>query len=334
MVTSKTANKPLHTHRQNEDDLRLYRNDIKRGAPQPTEPGRKLRRGSDTVYPPVTQESRPHRGFSLIELLMAVCIMTVVATMLYTIFQTSVRIWDKTDAKMEVLQSARIFFDRMSTDLESIVVDPDKNMNFHMFERGILFCNKGVYHNGSTLLEGYEEIGYAFDDPDASDIDFTDDIVAYFKRHSLSDAGFQFESNFATLAAGSYEEAISGVAVFELECWNQLTDEWMDWSSWPGSPANPFWNVMTPISFNDPSMPSPHPDDPSNKGLLPEKIRVTLKLVPVDTAQWINRMSSSALTSFTQGQSGTEREKVIAELAERKLLREYTHIIRLPATPK
>ncbi|MDX9702117.1 MAG: prepilin-type N-terminal cleavage/methylation domain-containing protein [Candidatus Auribacterota bacterium] len=279
-------------------------------------------------------EKKFDRGFSLIEMLMAVCIMTVVATMLYTIFQTSVRIWDKSNAKMEVIQSARIFFDRLSTDLESAVVNPDKNMNFHMFERGILFVNKGLYHNGSTLLHGYQEIGYAANSPVATDIDFTNDTVEYFSRHSLSGSGFQFESNFATLAGSSSEQIINCVAQFKLECWNHLTGEWMDWNSWPGSPADPYWNVMTPISLNDPDMPSPQPNDPSNKGRMPEKIRVTLKLVPPDIAKWINLLTPGALSSFTQGQTGTTREKVIAELAYRKILKEYTHIIRLPETPK
>lgn len=274
-----------------------------------------------------------NHGFSLIELLMAVSIMTVVATMLYTIFQTSVKVWNDTDAKMELTQSSRIFFDRLASDLETIRVDADKNMNFHLFKNGILFVNQGVYHNGATILNGYQEILYAYNPPAGTDTDFTDDTVAYQTRHSLSDSSFQFESSFTTITSGSFEDVITCVADFTVECWNHLTDEWMDWDAWPGSPANPYWNVLTAISSNDPDFMSYQPDDPSNKGRLPEKIRITLKLVPQDTAEWLNTINSSSLASFTQGQTGTNREKVIGALEDRKVLREYTQIIRLPQSP-
>ena len=146
-------------------------------------------------------------GFSLLELLAAVSIMTVLVSMLYTMFNTSTKVWEKTESKTEMLQNARILLDRVSNDLSTATVNPEKNINFHAFENGVLFVSKAIYRNGSTAVNGFQETAYLYSDNDGTDIDFTDDCVYYLCRHSLSDSGFSVRKTiFATLAGMTPQE--------------------------------------------------------------------------------------------------------------------------------
>jgi len=267
-------------------------------------------------------------GFSLLELLAAVSIMTVLVTMLYTMFNTSTKVWEKTESKTEMLQNARILLDRISNDLNTATINPEKNINFHAFENGVLFVSKAIYRNGSTAINGFQEIAYLYSDNDGTDIDFTDDCVYYLCRHSLSDGSFQFENNFATLSAMTPQELSCYVADFDLECWDHINNDWMDWDNWPGGYSDPYWNVMAALTSNNPDFASYQPDDASNKGVLPEKIRVTIKMVPPDIAEWITKIDSASFNSYTQGQSGTNREKIISALEDKGLIKQFTTIVK------
>ncbi|MEW6536488.1 MAG: prepilin-type N-terminal cleavage/methylation domain-containing protein [Candidatus Auribacterota bacterium] len=270
-----------------------------------------------------------NNGFSLLELLMAVAIMAIIVSMLYTIFQTSTRVWGKADSRVEMMQNVRVFFDRVAYDLDTSLVSEAKNINFVVNEKSIYFVCKGIYHNGSDTVEGYQEVMYELINGGTGDVDFSDDVIQCRIRHSQSGGTFAYESNFATLNGLGAKEISAYVADLTFECWNQLTGEWIDWSSWPGASGTPAWNVLNPISSNDPDDADYQPTDPSNRGIKPFKVRVTVKMVQPDSAEMINHFDSSGFNSYTSGQSGTDREKIIAELEERGLLYEYSITLSL-----
>lgn len=280
------------------------------------------------------KNNRVSSGFSLLELLMAVVIMTMMIAVMYNIFQISSKVWSVTDSKVEMLQNVRIFLDKMSLDLDSAIVQTENNMNFIVTATSIYFVNNGIYNNGGTEISGYQEVGFFYDYEDGNDTNFTNDSIKFISRHIYSETGFQFEADFNTLkSTAAYELALYVVDV-EFKCWNHLSapEDWIDWASWPGSPSDPEWNVIDPISSSDPDDPSYESTDPSNLGKMPRKIQVTLKMIQPETAEWVNGLNVSSFNSYTSGQSGSKREKILAALTERGLLREYHAIMFFPDT--
>jgi len=269
-------------------------------------------------------------GFSLLELLVAVCIMTVLVSMLYTIFSTTMKTWSAGDAKIESLQNVRIFFDKISADLSSSSINAEKNMNMIVFANSLYFVSKQLYNNGSTDINSFQETCYYLANSGSNDTDFTDDTISYKFRHSQSGAGFAFEDDFATVLSGSGYVIASCVADMRIQCWNDLNSSWIDWNAWPGSPSNPQWNVLNPVSSNDPDDIGYQPSDPSNKGQMPQKLKFTLKMVKQNTAEWINLLSSAGFSNYTNGKTGTKREKIISALEDKGLLQTYDLVVDLP----
>lgn len=72
------------------------------------------------------------RGFTFIELIIAVTIFSVIAVSIYSVFSAGLRIWKRTSPIIEANQAARFFFDIISKDLKDAVAyykDPQK-VNF------------------------------------------------------------------------------------------------------------------------------------------------------------------------------------------------------------
>ncbi len=249
-------------------------------------------------------------GFSLLELLMAIVIMTLMIAVMYNIFQTSSKVWSVTDSRVNMLQNARFFLDKISTELDSAIVQPENNMNFIMTATSIYFVNSGIYSNGASDTRGYQETCFFYDHGDGNDTDFTDDSIKFATRHIYSETGFQFESDFSTLKTISGDEAALYVADMELKCWNHLSgpQDWIDWSSWPGSPSDPEWNVINPVSSSDPDDSDYEPTDPSNLGKMPRKIQVIVKMIQPDTAEWINGLNTSSSIAIHQDRA-VQKEK-------------------------
>lgn len=273
-----------------------------------------------------------NKGFSLLELMIAVSIMTALVAMLVTIFNTSMRVWSASDSKVEIRQNARALFDRLSTDISSISIDAANSINCIVMADAIYFVSRAIYRNGSTQLTGYQECGVFYPEPDGNDTDFTDDAVKYVSRHSLSGSSFAFEDSFTTLLGLDSQELAGYVVGFTVECWNHLDNSWLDWQNWPGAPSNPAWNVLNPVTSNDPDAFDYVSSDPSNKGIMPRKLRVTVNFVQPDTAEWINMLNSASFNSYVSGYSGSNRQKAIGKLTDQGLVAEYSFTIVLPET--
>ena len=76
-----------------------------------------------------TTNRRPKQGFTLLEVLMAVTIFSLVATSLYTTFRVGLRAYDFGEREMRRMQKGRIIFETMSRDLRSVYFRSETEYN-------------------------------------------------------------------------------------------------------------------------------------------------------------------------------------------------------------
>ncbi len=61
------------------------------------------------------------KGFTFIELIIAVTIFSIIAVSIYSVFRAGVRLWYRTNPLIEANQSVRFFFNTISSDLKNSV---------------------------------------------------------------------------------------------------------------------------------------------------------------------------------------------------------------------
>jgi general secretion pathway protein J len=77
------------------------------------------------MKPPSPKEIIKPRGFTLLEILVAIFIFVIVLSTIYASYTGTLRIVDETESQAEIYQMARIAFERMSEDLESLYIRQD-----------------------------------------------------------------------------------------------------------------------------------------------------------------------------------------------------------------
>jgi type II secretion system protein J len=70
------------------------------------------------------------KGFTFIELIVAVTIFSIIAVSIYSVFRAGVRLWSGTNPIIQANQSARYFFNTISTDLKN-------SISYNAVSRGI-----------------------------------------------------------------------------------------------------------------------------------------------------------------------------------------------------
>ena len=73
---------------------------------------------------------KKNRSFTLIELLIATAIISVVLLSLYSAFQTGMRTYKMMDSSFNIYQTARVLFNRMEVDLKNSFAYRDDNSEF------------------------------------------------------------------------------------------------------------------------------------------------------------------------------------------------------------
>lgn len=71
------------------------------------------------------------RGFTFIELLIAMTIFTIIATVIYSSLRAGIRVWNRSNQTIEEFQSMRVFFAMVSSDLRNAVVFDPEGANFY-----------------------------------------------------------------------------------------------------------------------------------------------------------------------------------------------------------
>ena len=95
---------------------------------------------------------RTRRGFTLVELLVAIALGSIMLTIVAKIFSQSSKVFSQSDAYIEIYQSARAFFDRFERDVNGIVPVRAWNTTGTARElRGVVGYNNIATNPGSDL---------------------------------------------------------------------------------------------------------------------------------------------------------------------------------------
>lgn len=107
-------------------------------------------------------KTKDHRGFTLLELLIAVTIFSIAAVAIYSSFNVGIRAWRKAEDSYKIRQEARHALDRIGRELRNAVnftpMPFDGSSNYVSFSRALKISDsKGGYS------EGILKITYTFD---------------------------------------------------------------------------------------------------------------------------------------------------------------------------
>jgi prepilin-type N-terminal cleavage/methylation domain-containing protein len=196
-----------------------------------------------------------HRGFTLLELLVAMTILSIMGAALFTMFSESSRTYERTQARTEQFLAAREALGLMVTELRQAIVDPNASAGpgpgaqFYMFDKDhdphwrtllpVHDRSSQIYFVAPTEARPTNAsqdvcvIGYwVYDDPN-------DNNPPTLMRYCLSDN----ESGWNELDPGTERADLSqecGVNVAELkfEYWDPTKDRW--------DPSNTTWDSTKP----------------------------------------------------------------------------------------
>lgn len=162
----------------------------------------------------IVREHRCLTGFTLVELLLAASIFSVIVLSIYSAFQTGILSYRKADAAFGLLQEARLILYRMELDLKNSFAYTKENSRFQgtqgnmdffsltdTFSEGQVFSNlsrikyelasgilKRVYYKGKSILE---ETGNGEDQELSSDVKGISFQYAYATNNPAEPYGWQ-----------------------------------------------------------------------------------------------------------------------------------------------
>ncbi|OGW92773.1 MAG: hypothetical protein A3K16_06010 [Omnitrophica bacterium RIFCSPLOWO2_01_FULL_45_24] len=104
------------------------------------------------------------RGFTFIELIVAVMIFSIIAVSVYSVFRAGVRLWHRTNPLIQANQSTRFFFNTISSDLKNSVSYRQKGVNFEGEKQKLSFMTL-IDASGEGVLPHTElaRVTYHFD---------------------------------------------------------------------------------------------------------------------------------------------------------------------------
>lgn len=103
-------------------------------------------------------------GFTLMEILIAITTFMIIAAAIYSSLNAGLRMWRGSNRMIGCLQTARVFFALMSTDLRNAVVRDPEGMNFEGSETGMAFMTV-ITAGGREFTHGPElaKVAYYLD---------------------------------------------------------------------------------------------------------------------------------------------------------------------------
>jgi prepilin-type N-terminal cleavage/methylation domain-containing protein len=190
---------------------------------------------------------RSKKGVTLIELLVAMGILAILITVLYSVFTVSLRAWKKANNIFESATIARVVLDRITTEIKNAVIKPGSN---EFFCRGFDQSAQSGWRTNSKADEFYFiaainkdegdksdlcEVGYWVDDQGTSSD--SDDVLNRFYvtdgRKTGTPASFDFD--FST---GSSNEFSPNVTDLQFVYYNSSGSTSNSWdSSSMGAPS-------------------------------------------------------------------------------------------------
>lgn len=102
---------------------------------------------------------RRSSAFTIVELLIATTIMTIISGLLLTMFDQTSKSWIYTHGNVERNQSARISFDILTRDLQQALVYPGR-VEFYGYSNSVFFCS--VSTPLSNAVSDIAEVAYTW----------------------------------------------------------------------------------------------------------------------------------------------------------------------------
>jgi len=97
---------------------------------------------------------RNTRGFTMIEVLLALAALTVIMATLYVSFSSTIKAMQRAESSLRSLQEARTLLDNLRREIESTLYNPSNNQTFFRF------IQKDIYGRPATDLE-FTSISYS-----------------------------------------------------------------------------------------------------------------------------------------------------------------------------
>jgi general secretion pathway protein J len=73
---------------------------------------------------------RKKSGFTLVEIVVAVAVLSILTVMLYTVFKSGADAWSTSETRLDIFQNARIILEQMTQELAGAFVDDDNGAGF------------------------------------------------------------------------------------------------------------------------------------------------------------------------------------------------------------
>lgn len=127
------------------------------------------------------------RGFTLMEIMLAVTIFAMVATAIYSTFRVGVRAWEAGRKEITRMQQARIVFDTMSRDLRSVYYRAETSYNSSLRSELNRFQQQWMQAQNEGTMDDF-----LYGDPDDPD---DEGAINPYSRYIEIDLGFQANDN-------------------------------------------------------------------------------------------------------------------------------------------
>jgi len=188
----------------------------------------------------IASDKKYWRGFTLIELLVTMSILAMLMLILYSVFNISLRGWQKSDNMLRVSTAARFALEQMSREISSAVV---KGASSSYYCVGFDNASPSTWRANSIGDEFYFiaplkpdntddgsdlcEVGYWLDG--AGTTNPADDVLRrFYATDTRNNAGSKFDFDFSS--GKSYEFAV-GVTNLEVTFYDASNHEYQEWDS-------------------------------------------------------------------------------------------------------